>query len=215
MFYTGSKCGIYLANVDGINIAGNYFGTINAVNLHSFDASNQTNISYMGNSFTGADADEFLISGVSSQASISPELTFPLILKPKVLEPKTLSVDEIAIYNSAGKLKSKTGTQEKGIAQAYIPISRNVTSNEVMEILNGEFVSFESLILIVSTVVTIEDQPTGVYLVQRNLNNHYAFVVPLVTNPKCAVTTSGEILNVTNIDTVTRFMMVKVVQLTS
>ena len=215
MFYAGSKCGIFLANVDGINIAGNYFGTINAVNLYSFDASNQTNISYMGNSFAGADADEFLISGVSSQASISPELNFPMILKPKVLGPRTLSADEIAIYNSAGKLKSKTGTQEKGIAQCYLPISREVTSNEVLEILNDKFTSSESVLLIVSTFISNSEQPNGVYLVQSNINNTSAFVVPIVDNPKCTVVVSGVVLNVTNIDTVTRFMMVKVVQLTS
>ena len=116
LFYAGAKAGIKLNNVDGINIAGNYFGTTHAVELYSFDASNQTNCSYIANNFKSTPDKEFLISGKTQQASLSPEYGMPILFKQQQIGTRTLNSGEAQIYNKNGALAIKTPTVDSSIA---------------------------------------------------------------------------------------------------
>lgn len=211
LFYTGSKNGITLYNVDGINISGNYFGTTHAVELYSYDASNQSNISYTGNSYSGS--TEFLITGLQNQASVSPEYKFPLIFKPSLLNPKTLGTNEIAIYNDSGlmKLKKESGVGNIVSSETIFNSTLDTNTSITKNIDNG----LGTFLLFVTTFINNSTQKTGAYIIQGNINlgDHF-YVIPLSNNDLVEVTATidKKTITIKNIDTVSRFINVKLVE---
>jgi hypothetical protein len=109
LFYTGAKNAITLSHVEGIAIHGNSIMTDTAIRLYAHDASKQYNISYLGN-YYGGTGTEFYVSGSTSNASVSPEYSFPLVFKKQKIDCKPLAAGEIALRNYGGRLGVKVPT---------------------------------------------------------------------------------------------------------
>nr|DAG21866.1 MAG TPA: cell wall surface anchor family protein [Bacteriophage sp.] len=106
LFYNGCKSAILLHYVKGVTIHGNSIMTKHAVELYSYEESKQYNISYVGNYYSSSldGANEFLISGKTSQACISPSYNFPIIFKDSKVDANNMATGDLAVFNKDGHL---------------------------------------------------------------------------------------------------------------
>jgi len=167
LFYAGAEHAVTLRNVEGITIQGNFIGTKHALDLYTFDESNQNNIQYGPNDFRGT-GDEFHIRGTVGQASVSPEYNMPITFLPTLIQPKTGQLANSLFTDSKGRFMRNYNSQNSALIsnvyffnEAFLPGATKTVPINIGQFADTGFI----------TVNTVLSAKCAVYVYVRNTNN--------------------------------------------
>lgn len=197
LFYVGAERALYIYNVGGINISGNYIETTDGVWLYGMDASTQTNIQYVANYFTGS-GTELVSAGLNGSAS--PVFRAPIILDDTLgFNAPTLETNQVALWTESGRLKTQNYAGEnRKIIQNYAMAGRNILPTAT----STTTLTGDTLLLVLSHVADSATIVTGLYVLTK-ISTTYSIATILALADVSLSITDPNTLNITNNNAVT------------
>lgn len=201
---------IIIYNTGGITITSNYFKTPSAIKLYSHDTSDQSNILYVANIFSGS-GQEVIIQGANQKASISPEFKSPIIFSPNIVPLKLLNTNQAAIYNKDGIIRLYQHGKENRITSQQNLFEDTILAGSSIILSINNYLNFG--LLKITTIINGANQNDGLYLISRDLNDSSQFfITTIIANPHISLTNANWELTIQNIDSSNRFTRIDLIQ---